>query len=31
MTRILIVDDMAVFREPIAAALRAKGYETACA
>jgi putative nucleotidyltransferase with HDIG domain len=31
MTRILIVDDMAVFREPIAAALRAKGYETGCA
>lgn len=31
MSTILVVDDMAVFREPIAAALRAKGYETICA
>ncbi len=28
MARILIVDDMAIVREPIAAALRANGYET---
>ena len=31
MKRILVVDDMAVFREPIARALRAEGYETLCA
>lgn len=31
MTLILIVDDKAIFREPIAAALRASGYETVCA
>jgi len=31
MTRILVVDDMAVFREPIAASLRARGYQTDCA
>lgn len=31
MSTILVVDDMAVFREPIAAALRNKGYETLCA
>jgi CheY-like chemotaxis protein/HD-like signal output (HDOD) protein len=31
MSTILIVDDMAVIREPIAAALRAKGYTAACA
>ena len=31
MATILVVDDMPVFREPIAAALRAKGYETICA
>ncbi len=27
MTRILVVDDLAIFREPIVAALRANGYE----
>ena len=31
MSTILVVDDMAVFREPIAAALRQKGYQTMCA
>ncbi len=31
MSLILVVDDMAVFREPIAASLRLKGYETICA
>ena len=31
MGTILVVDDMAVFREPIAASLRQKGYQTACA
>ena len=31
MKTILIADDMAVFREPIAAALRAHGYQTLCA
>ena len=31
MSTILVVDDMAVFREPIAASLRAEGYETICA
>jgi len=31
MSTILVVDDMAVFREPIAAALRQKGYQTICA
>lgn len=31
MSLILVVDDMAVIREPIAAALRGKGYTTACA
>jgi two-component system chemotaxis response regulator CheY len=31
VTTILVVDDMAVFREPIAASLRLAGYETLCA
>ncbi len=31
MAQILVVDDMAVFREPIAAALRADGFEVICA
>ncbi len=31
MATILIVDDMPIIREPIADALRAKGYETICA
>jgi CheY-like chemotaxis protein/HD-like signal output (HDOD) protein len=31
MRLILVVDDMAVFREPIAASLRLAGYETLCA
>ncbi|MFQ5473125.1 MAG: HDOD domain-containing protein, partial [Dehalococcoidia bacterium] len=31
MNRILVVDDMAIFREPIAASLRRVGYETVCA
>jgi HD-like signal output (HDOD) protein/ActR/RegA family two-component response regulator len=31
MTTILVVDDMAVFREPIAAALRHRGIHTLCA
>ncbi len=31
MTKILLVDDMAVFREPIAASLRVEGFEVICA
>lgn len=31
MKRILVVDDMPIFREPIAASLRREGYETVCA
>lgn len=31
MTTIIVVDDMAIFREPIAEALRAKGFEVICA
>jgi len=31
MSTIMVVDDMAVFREPIAAALRHNGYEAVCA
>ena len=31
MTTILVVDDMAVFREPIALSLRAKGFDILCA
>ncbi|MFI5381555.1 MAG: HDOD domain-containing protein [Tepidisphaerales bacterium] len=31
MKTILVVDDMAVFREPIAVALRARGYDVVCA
>lgn len=31
MSLIMVVDDMAVIREPIAAALRGKGYTTVCA
>jgi HD-like signal output (HDOD) protein/DNA-binding NarL/FixJ family response regulator len=31
MSTVLVVDDMAVFREPIAASLRLAGYETLCA
>jgi len=31
MSKILVVDDMAIFREPIAATLRREGFETACA
>jgi CheY-like chemotaxis protein len=31
MSLILVVDDMAIIREPIAAALHAAGYETMCA
>ena len=31
MSKILVVDDMAVIREPIAAALRSNGYEAICA
>jgi HD-like signal output (HDOD) protein/CheY-like chemotaxis protein len=31
MTTILIVDDMPIIREPLALALRARGYETICA
>jgi CheY-like chemotaxis protein len=31
MKRILVVDDMAVFREPIAASLRLGGFEASCA
>ena len=31
MSTILVVDDMAVFREPIAAALRQQGYQAVCA
>lgn len=29
--RILVVDDMPIVRDPIAAALRGAGYETSCA
>ncbi len=31
MSTIMVVDDMAIFREPIAAVLRQKGYVTMCA
>ncbi|MCK4872663.1 MAG: response regulator [Phycisphaerales bacterium] len=31
MSTILVVDDMAVIREPVAAALRERGYQTMCA
>ena len=31
MSLILVVDDMAIFREPIAAALRGAGHEVLCA
>lgn len=31
MKKILVVDDMAIFREPIAQALRSVGYDVACA
>jgi CheY-like chemotaxis protein len=31
MTLVLVVDDMAVIREPVAAALRGAGYEVVCA
>jgi len=31
MKKILVVDDMAIFREPIAATLRREGYEAICA
>lgn len=31
MSLVLVVDDMAAIREPIAACLRLEGYETACA
>ena len=31
MSTILVVDDMAVFRDPIAAALQQQGYQTVCA
>jgi HD-like signal output (HDOD) protein/DNA-binding NarL/FixJ family response regulator len=31
MSMILVVDDMAIFRDPIAASLRLAGYETRCA
>ena len=31
MSTVLVVDDMAFFREPIAAALRQNGYQTICA
>lgn len=31
MKKILVVDDMAIFREPIAASLRREGYESICA
>ena len=31
MSSILVVDDMAVFREPIAASLRLAGHQTQCA
>src|SRR5687767_13301151 len=30
-TTVLVVDDMAIFRDPIAASLRLAGYETLCA
>jgi CheY-like chemotaxis protein/HD-like signal output (HDOD) protein len=31
MTKILVVDDMPIFRDPIAASLRLSGFETVCA
>ena len=31
MSTVLVVDDMPIFRDPIAASLRLAGYETACA
>ncbi|MDB5292192.1 MAG: response regulator receiver sensor signal transduction histidine kinase, partial [Phycisphaerales bacterium] len=31
MSKILVIDDMAIFRDPIAASLRMAGYETCCA
>ncbi|MBN1491318.1 MAG: response regulator [Phycisphaerae bacterium] len=31
MSTVLVVDDVAIFREPIAAALRREGYEAVCA
>ena len=31
MKLIMVVDDMAIFREPIAASLRCEGYQTVCA
>lgn len=31
MSKILVVDDMAIFRDPLAASLRLAGYETVCA
>lgn len=31
MTKILVVDDMSIFRDPIAASLRLAGFETVCA
>jgi HD-like signal output (HDOD) protein/CheY-like chemotaxis protein len=31
MTKILVVDDMPIFRDPIAASLRLAGFETVCA
>src|SRR5205814_4234542 len=31
MSNVLVVDDMAIFREPIAASLRLAGFETVCA
>ena len=31
MSKVLVVDDMPIFREPIAACLRASGYETCIA
>jgi CheY-like chemotaxis protein len=30
-TKILVVDDMSIFRDPIAASLRLAGFETLCA
>ena len=31
MSTILVVDDMAIFRDPLAASLRLAGYRTVCA
>ena len=31
MTKVLVVDDMPIFRDPIAASLRLAGFETVCA